>query len=104
MAVPQLTPEQRAEALKKAAAARRARAELKQLLQDGSVTFSELLGRASDDPMVGGMKVKAVLASVPGFGKVKTARLMEELGISENRRMRGLGSRQRQALLDALSD
>jgi ribosomal protein S13 len=49
------------------------------------------------------MKVKAVLTSMPGLGKVKSYRLMEELGIAENRRMRGLGSKQREALLAALS-
>jgi hypothetical protein len=34
------------------------------------------------------------------MGKVKAKRLMEEIGIHETRRLRGLGSRQRQALLD----
>lgn len=100
---PQLTPEQRAAALAKAAAARRERAELKQLLKDGSVFLEELMERIDSDPIVGGMKVKAVLTSMPGLGKVKSFRLMEELGIADNRRMRGLGSKQREALLAALS-
>jgi hypothetical protein len=99
---PKLTPEQRAAALQKAAAARRERAELKQLLKDGNVSFTELMDRIDEDA-VGGMKVKAVLASLPGLGKVKSVRLMEELGIAENRRMRGLGVKQREALLAALS-
>jgi ribosomal protein S13 len=59
--------------------------------------------RIDSDDTVGGMKVKAVLVSLPGLGKVKSVRLMEELGIGENRRMRGLGSKQRKDLLDALS-
>ena len=101
---PQLTPEQRAEALAKAAAARRARAEVKELLKSGAITFDELLVRAESDPTVAGMKVKAVLSSMPGLGKVKSARLMEELGISENRRVRGLGTKQVEALRSALSD
>ncbi len=100
---PSLTPQQRAEALEKAAAARRERAEIKQLLKDGNISFVELMERVDDDAAVGGIKVKAVLASLPGLGKVKTVRLMEELGIAENRRMRGLGANQRKALLDALS-
>lgn len=103
MAVPQLTPEQRAAALEKAAAARRARAELKQLLQDGTISFEEVLEQAESDATVGGMKVKAVLVSLPGLGKVKSARMMDDLGIAENRRLRGLGSRQKEALLEALS-
>ena len=100
---PQLTPEQRAAALAKAAAARRERAELKQLLKDGNVSLDELMERIDSDDIVGGMKVKAVLISMPGLGKVKSYRLMEELGIAENRRMRGLGAKQREALLAALS-
>ena len=100
---PQLTPEQRAAALAKAAAARRERAELKQLLKDGNVSLDELMERIDTDAVVGGMKVKAVLISMPGLGKVKSYRLMEELGIAENRRMRGLGAKQREALLAALS-
>lgn len=100
---PKLTPEQRAAALEKAAAARRERAELKQLLKDGNVTLTELMERIDSDNAVGGMKVKAVLTSLPGLGKVKSVRLMEELGIADNRRMRGLGSKQREALLSALS-
>jgi hypothetical protein len=100
---PRLTPEQRAAALEKAAAARRERAELKHLLKDGSITLTELMERIDTDDVVGGMKVKAVLASMPGLGKVKSVRLMEELGIAESRRLRGLGSNQRKALVDALS-
>lgn len=102
MAAPQLTPEQRAAALVKAAEARRARAEIKSLLKDGSITFEELVDRTQSDPMVSGMKVKAVLAALPGLGKVKAYRLMEEIGIAENRRLRGLGSRQWAALRDSL--
>ena len=58
---PQLTPEQRQAALKKAAEARRARAELKERLKMGSLTLPELLAQADDDDMVGKMKVLAVL-------------------------------------------
>ncbi|NQV07994.1 integration host factor [bacterium] len=100
---PQLTPEQRSQALEMAAEARRARAEVKELLKSGAMTLVELLESAETDKTLAGMKVKAVLSSLPGLGKVKSARLMEDLGISENRRIRGLGSKQREALLAALS-
>jgi hypothetical protein len=103
MGPPKLTPEQRAQALAKAAEARRARAEIKELLKNGTITLPELFERAETDEHVAGMKVKAVLGSLPGLGKVKSHRMMESLEISENRRMRGLGSRQREALLAALS-
>ena len=100
---PKLTDEQRARALEKAAEARRVRAEVKQLLKMGSLTFAELLERADHEPVIGGIKVAGLLSSMPGTGKVKAKRLMEELGIADNRRLRGLGDRQRQALLEHFS-
>ena len=98
---PQLTPEQRAAALEKAAAARRARAELKERLKMGSITLAEVLEQGENDDLVGKTKVLAVLESLPGVGKVKARRTMEEIGIAETRRVRGLGSQQREALLAA---
>ena len=49
------------------------------------------------------MKVVAVLESLPGVGKVKARRLMEEVGISETRRVQGLGEKQRKSLFEKLS-
>lgn len=100
---PKLTDEQRRAALQKAAEARKVRAEVKELLKTGSLTFAEVLERAETDEIVAGTKVSAILVSIPGLGKVKSKRLMEEHGISENRRLRGLGSRQRETLLELLS-
>ena len=100
---PVLTPEQREQALAKAAVARRARAELKEKLKMGSLTLSELLAKSGDDDHVGKMKVLAVIEALPGVGKVKARRTMEEIGISETRRVRGLGEQQRKALLEAFS-
>src|SRR5438067_1966070 len=88
---PALTPEQRQAALDKAAAARRERAELKEKLKMGSVNLRELLNLADAHEVVAKMKVLAVLESLPGVGKVKARRTMEEIGISETRRVRGLG-------------
>jgi hypothetical protein len=100
---PSLTPEQRQAALAKAAAARRQRAELKERLKMGSISLDELLDQADDDDIVGKMKVVAALEACPGVGKVKARRIMEDIGISETRRLRGLGGQQRQALRDAFS-
>ncbi|MEZ5141865.1 MAG: integration host factor, actinobacterial type [Acidimicrobiales bacterium] len=97
---PQLTDEQRKEALAKAAEARRARAEIKEKLKMGSLTLKELLAKAPNDETIAKMKVVAVLESLPGVGKVKARRTMEDIGISESRRVRGLGDQQRKALLD----
>ncbi len=99
---PQLSDEQRAAALEKAAAARKARAELKEKLKMGSVTLPELFEQAAGNDTIGKMKVLAVLESLPGLGKVKARRLLEECEISETRRVQGLGRNQRDKLLDKL--
>lgn len=99
---PALTPEQRQAALEKAAQARRARAELKERLKMGSLTFEELLGQAQRDEVVAKMKVLAMLESLPGVGKVKARRMMEEVGISDNRTLHGLGDQQRKKLFEKL--
>ena len=101
MALPQLTDEQRKEALKKAAAARHARAELRDKIKEGSVSLQEVLD--SDDPVATRMKVSALIESLPGYGKAKAAKVMNELHISETRRVKGLGARQREELVKALS-
>jgi predicted methyltransferase MtxX (methanogen marker protein 4) len=98
---PQLSPEQRDAALRKAAAARRERAELKEKLKTGTTTLSALFEEAERNEVLGKMKVLAVLESLPGLGKVKSRRLMAEVGISESRRIQGLGRNQREALLAA---
>jgi 5'-3' exonuclease len=99
---PTLSPEQRQAALEQAAAARRSRAELKEKLKMGSTSLPELFRLAGSDDTVGKMKVLSVLESLPGLGKVKARRMMEELGISETRRVQGLGDNQRKKLLDKL--
>jgi hypothetical protein len=98
MPLPTLTEEQRKEALAKAAEARRKRAELKGELKSGKRTLKDVLSRQGDDT-VGKMKVSAVLESLPGVGKVRARKLMEELDISASRRVRGLGAKQREMLL-----
>jgi hypothetical protein len=96
---PPLSEEQRRDALAKAAEARRKRAELKEQLKSGRTTLRELLDRR-DDEIVGKMKVSTVLESLPGVGRVRARKLMERLDISESRRMRGLGAKQKENLLN----
>ncbi len=100
---PKLTDEQRRAALAKAAEARRVRAETKELLKTGSLRLSELFEQAEQDEILAGLKVESLIASMPGMGKIKAKRLMEALAIADNRRIRGLGGRQREALLAEFS-
>ena len=102
MPLPTLTEEQRREALAKAAEARKKRAELKDQLKNGRLTLQKVLDR-KDDETVGKMKVSSVLESLPGVGKVRARKLMERLDISATRRIRGLGAKQKEALLAEFS-
>ncbi len=99
MALPKLTPEQRAEALAKATEARRRRAELKAQLKAKEITLSEVLALADTDESIAKMKVLALLESLPRVGVNTAAALMEEFGIAPSRRLRGLGPVQREALI-----
>ena len=101
MALPTLTDEQRKAALEKAAQARHARAELREKVKTGKVSLKEVLD--STDPIAERMKVSALIESLPGYGKAKAAKIMDELGMSATRRVKGLGARQREQLLEALT-
>ena len=75
-----------------------ARAEVKARLKMGSLS---LVRRSkSDDTNIGKLKVVSLLESLPGVGKVKARKVMDEIGIAANRRIQGLGSEQRSALLE----
>jgi hypothetical protein len=102
MPLPSLTPEQRRDALAKAAVARKKRAEIKGQLKAEKLGLRDVLNRSSDD-ILGKMRVSAVLEALPGVGKVRARKIMERLDISSSRRVRGLGSKQREALLDEFS-
>ena len=98
MPVPELSADQRRAALEKAAVVRRERAEVKNRLKNSGASLSEVLKEGQDNEVVGKMKVVDLLQSMPGLGKVRARKLMEEIGISESRRVRGLGANQVAAL------
>ena len=100
VALPKLTDEQRKEALAKAAEARKARAELKAALKRGETDLKDVLEKAETDEIIGKTKVSALLEALPKVGKVKAKEIMEDLEIAQTRRLRGLGERQRRALLE----
>ena len=75
---------------------------MKQQLRLGSLTFRELLAKASTDEVAAKIKVLAVLESLPGLGKVKARRVLDEAGVSDTRRVQGLGEHQKTKLLGLL--
>lgn len=100
MALPPLTPQQREHALEAARVARKARADVKDGLKAGTLSVAEVLKAASEPGPIGKMRVSALLAAMPGLGKIRAGQVMERLKIDENRRLRGLGPNQREALLE----
>lgn len=100
MALPDLTAEQRAAALEKAAEARRIRAEVKNRLKYSQASLRSVIDQGQQDDVVGKMRVSALLESLPGIGKVRAKSIMGEIGISESRRVRGLGPNQIASLIE----
>jgi transposase len=96
--LPPLSDEDRRAALAKAAEARRERALVKSRLKQSTVSLTEVIEEGRRDDVVGKMKVAALLASMPGVGKVRAQAIMDRLAISATRRVRGLGDNQIAAL------
>lgn len=103
MVLKSLSDEDRAKARAKALQARTRRAEVKEAFGSGRLGITELLALVPDDEAVGRLRVADLLESVPGVGQIRAAALMERLGISPSRRLRGLGRKQQQALVEHFS-
>jgi hypothetical protein len=102
MALPTLSPEQRQAALKKAHEARAARSALLADVKEGSLTLADVLGR--EDDTARRTKVNQVLRALPGVGQARATAIMEHAGITADRRLGGLGARQREQLLAEFAD
>jgi hypothetical protein len=100
--VPSLTGEQRAQALEKSLTARRARADVKNQQRASPDSLGKVIGQGQTDEMIGRMRVCALLESLPRIGKTRARQLMVEVGIADNRRIRGLGPVQIAQLLQRL--
>ncbi|MER5361760.1 integration host factor, actinobacterial type [Streptomyces sp. NPDC002785] len=84
--------------LEKAAAARKERAEVRDALKHGQLSLADVL--ASDSEAIRKMPVRTLLASLPDIGKVRAQKLLDEMEISDSRRIQGLGIQQRERLLE----
>lgn len=91
---PVLTPEQRELALKKAAASRKRRSEVKLEIKNGALSIDDVLQLAVSEDAIAKMRVREFLESVSGVGRIRAAVLMERLKISPTRRIQGLGRQQ----------
>ena len=84
--------------------ARRVRADFKSRLKSGELSIAEALRLASADDVLGKLRVLDLLKCIPQVGDKRGARIMERLGVSPNRRVRGLGRVQYAALVEEFSD
>jgi guanylate kinase len=100
---PTLTPQQRAQALIQATAARRLRADIKEKVKHGEIAIDEVIDLAKIEPAVAKMRVSELLESQPGVGKVRALALMDRLNISRSRRIKGLGVHQKNKLLQEVT-
>jgi hypothetical protein len=96
--LPVMTPEQREQALAKAAEARQAKTAALAELTAGKLTLAEVL--SGEDPRLHRVKVHRILTALPGVGKVTADKALTVAGVAEGRRVKGLGDRQRKALAE----
>ena len=100
MVLRELSDEDRIRARAKALAARTRRAESKNQFGAGKLSIAERLERVPDDEAIGRLRVMDLLESVPGVGEIRAHTLIDRLGFSPSRRLRGLGRKQRIALVE----
>jgi hypothetical protein len=116
---PQQPAEVMREAGQRALRLRRVRAEIKRRLQTGEIQLEDVLSCPPDentallewfdrdfrpDEVIEAflrMRVSDLLRAIPGYGSSRVENLMETVRVSPSRRVRGLGSRQRTALVQA---
>jgi hypothetical protein len=101
VSLPTLDDATRRAALSAATEARRIRAAWKARVGAGEVDLAGLLAAADGDRAVAAMRVTEALGALPGVGPRGVARLLEDCDVAPSRRLRGLGPRQRAALLAA---
>ena len=104
MSVPPRSDEQRAVALAAALASRQERARVRQAIKSGELSAVDVIDGAEANPVWAGLRVSWLLECVPGLGSVRSARLLETVGIAPTRRVQGLGVHQRRALRTALAE
>jgi hypothetical protein len=99
VALPILTPEQRAAALEKAARARQQRADVKTRLKSSTTSLADVIEESRTDDVLAKLRVVDLLQAMPGVGTVRAQEIMQRIGIADSRRLRGLGVNQVAALL-----
>jgi hypothetical protein len=98
--IPKRSVEQRREALAGANRVRAQRAMLKANLKQGRVSIIAVISEPAG--YLATAKVMELLVALPGYGRIKAARLLQDCRVSPKKTVGGLSSRQRRELLSAL--
>ena len=102
MTIPARSDEQRAQALEAALAVRMEKARLRAELKSRAMSGVDVIEGAAENRLWAGVKVSWLLECLPGVGEVRADRILSELQIAPSRRIQGLGTRQRAALIAEL--
>jgi hypothetical protein len=97
--IPKLTPEQLQAARKAATVARQERAALKDDIRSGKLSISQALAIAAESEVLSRVRVLDLVKTQPRIGDKRALEVLKRLGIAENRRIRGLGKHQLDALI-----
>lgn len=96
---PALSESARAQALAKSIQSRQRRAVIKAKIRAGELGIVEVLDLAKGEDVLARMRVRELLESMPGLGKIRAPALMDRLGISPTRKIGGLGKHQQEMLI-----
>lgn len=97
---PKLSKEALASAGAKAVAARRDRAEIKQALANEELSIFDVINDGRES--IQRMKILELLDAAPGVGERRAFTIMEKAGISQSRRIAGLGAHQLKKLREEM--
>jgi guanylate kinase len=99
-APPNLTTQERRDALKAAVAARRTRAAFKEEIKVGKKSWKDAF--SAQDESIKKMRVRELIESLPGVGEVRAKNILQKAGISPRRRVGGVGRSQYEKLLELM--
>ena len=99
-APPNLTTQERRDALKAAVAARRSRAAFKEEIKVGKKSWKDAF--SAQDESIKKMRVRELIESLPGVGEVRARNILEKAGISPTRRVGGVGRSHYEKLLELM--
>lgn len=97
----QMSDEDRKTAQARSAEVRMARAKLRKALKSGDLSITDFFAQVdAGDTVAGRMRLHSFLRALPRVGKVTAETFIAESKIPSNHFMKGLGVRQRKAILD----